>query len=329
MKTLLIHRKTYERVAERLKPFSDRIRPVTMDLEGVFRAPLEGDAVVEAPQPDIAFGSGDVWYLPKAKLFLTTVRESPSLAWFQSAAAGMEHPNLRAIGRVAGLYTTCHVQADGMAEWALWAALDHLRDGPGRRAAQAAHAWRRGVNREIMGSTWLIVGFGSIGSATGRRVKAMGGTVIGVRRSGGGSPDADRIATEVRPEDLAAADVVLLSAPHTPETEGMANAAFFAAMKPDALFMNLGRGALVNEPDLIAALDAGRPGHATLDVVSEEPLPPEHPLWAHPKVTITPHDSGVSDGTVTRADALFLENLERFLSGQPLLHVADRKWFVD
>jgi len=150
-----------------------------------------------------------------------------------------------------------------------------------------------------------------------------------VRRSGGSSPDADRIATEATLEELAAADVVLLSAPHTPETEGMANAAFFVAMKPDALFLNLGRGALVNEPDLIAALDAGRPGHATLDVVSVEPLPADHPLWAHPKVTITPHDSGVSDGNTHRTDALFLDNLARFLDGRPLRHVADRKWFAD
>jgi phosphoglycerate dehydrogenase-like enzyme len=327
MKTLLIHRHAFDRVAERLKPFADRIRPVTMDLDGVFRTPFEGDAVVEPPKPELAYGSGDVWYMRRAKQFMQTTWESPVLEWFQSASAGMEHPSLRAIGRAAKVYTSCHEQADGMAEWALWAALDYLRDGPARRVAQAAREWTRRPNREISGTVWVIVGFGSIGAAIGRRVKALGGQVVGVRRSGGTSPDADRIATAATAEELGAADVVLLSAPHTPETEGMANAAFFAAMKPDALFLNLGRGALVNEPDLIAALDAGEIGHATLDVVSVEPLPPEHPLWAHPKVTLTPHDSGISDGNTRRTDALFLDNLKRFVDGQPLRNVADRKWF--
>jgi phosphoglycerate dehydrogenase-like enzyme len=329
MKTLLLHKLTFARVADRLRPFGDRVRPVTMDLEGRFEAPFEGRLLDAPPQPDIAFGSGDVWYAPKVKVFMTTVRDSPRLDWFQSAAAGVEHPNLRAIGRAARLYCTCHEQADAMAEWALWGALDHFRGGPSRRAAQSAHQWRRGVNRELMGSTWLIVGFGSIGAAIGRRVKALGGRVTGVRRSGGTSPAADRIVTRAGAEELGSADVVLLSAPHTPETEGMADAAFFAAMKPDALFMNLGRGALVKEADLLAALDAGRPAAAWLDVVGEEPLPADNPLWTHPKVTITPHDSGVSEGVVARTDALFLDNLDRYLRGAELRHVAPKSWFED
>ena len=151
--------------------------------------------------------------------------------------------------------------------------------------------------------------------------------MIGVRRSGGASAEAERIEQRIRDDDLAVADVVLLAAPHTKETEGMADAAFFAAMKPDALLINLGRGALVNEDDLLAALDAGRPGRAWLDVMREEPLPVGHPFWAHPRVRITAHDAGVSQAVDARTDALFLDNLKRFLGGRPLRHVADKALF--
>ena len=216
-----------------------------------------------------------------------------------------------------------------MSEWALWQALDYFRHGPKHRAQQAAGVWDRLDSREIRGSKWLIVGFGSIGSSTGRRVMALGGHVTGVKRSQGLVEGADRI---VHPDsvmvELPDADVVLVCVPHKPETEGMANAEFFAAMKPDALFMNLGRGALVNEPDLMAALDAGRPGHAALDVASEEPLPKGNPLWTHPKITLTPHDSPQTHGTVIGADDTFIENLQRYFNGEPLKHLVDKSEFA-
>ena len=157
---------------------------------------------------------------------------------------------------------------------------------------------------------------------------ALGGEVTGVRRTQGLAEGADRIVpTKALMAELPNADVVLLCAPHTPETEGMANADFFAAMKPDALFMNLGRGALVDEPALLAALDKGRPGHASLDVTAVEPLPGDSPLWTHPKVTLTPHDSSQTDGTVIGADDTFLDNLARYLNGDPLRHLVDKAEF--
>ncbi len=317
MKSLLIHRHTFERIADRLAAFEGRLSVVTMDLQGAFREEGSG-AMVEKPVPDIAFGNLDVWSNPKAKRFLGAIMDAPCFEWFQSSAAGIEFPALREIGRKARFYTTCHVQAEAMAEWALWTALDFLRAGAEHRAQQASQTWTRLDSREISGSRWLIVGFGSIGAAIGRRVKALGGYVTGVRRSGGDSADAHQVATTVRHDDLAAADIVVLCAPHTPETEDMADARFFATMKPEAGFLNLGRGALVNEADLIAALDAGCPAFAALDVVRTEPLPAGHPLWAHSKVLITPHNSGQTRGTVLRTDELFLENLALFLSDRPM-----------
>ena len=174
-----------------------------------------------------------------------------------------------------------------------------------------------------MGSNWLIIGYGEIGKAVARRVSALGGHVTGVRRSGGEDANARRI---IHPDDvmgaLGEADVVLLSLPLTSETEDMANADFFAAMKTGALFMNLGRGRLVDEAALISEMDLGKPAHAALDVTGVEPLPDTSPLWHHPNISITPHDSSMTRGTVLRADDTFVENFHRFMAGDALLHVA-------
>ncbi|MBI1340809.1 D-2-hydroxyacid dehydrogenase [bacterium] len=328
MKTLLLHEKTHARIAAALAPWEHRVRCVATTLDGRLVDALTREEAAKV-DPHLAFGSADVWFLPKAQVFMQTVLGATRLEWFQSAAAGVEHPVLSAIGRRAAIYTTCHVQAEAMAEWALWAALDHFRRGPEHRALQADAEWKRLQSREIAGSEWLVIGFGSIGAAIGCRVRALGGRVTGVRRSSGASPDADAMIGSVTPDHLASADVVVLCVPHTPQTEAMADAAFFSAMKADAVFMNLGRGALVNEDHLIAALDAGRPGHAALDVTREEPLPKTHSLWSHPRVTITPHDSAATDATYARADALFIDNLGRWLEGRPMRHVADRSIFGD
>ncbi|WP_420537761.1 D-2-hydroxyacid dehydrogenase [Hyphomonas adhaerens] len=217
-----------------------------------------------------------------------------------------------------------------MAEWALWAALDFLREGPQHRAQQDAAEWKRVRSREIAGSRWLIVGYGSIGEAVGNRVTALGGHVTGLRRSPGPAPGAEEILpSSVLPDALPDADVVLLCVPHTAETEGMAGADFFSKMKPDALFMNLGRGALVDEDALVDALVKGRPAYAALDVTGVEPLPAESPLWHHPKIMITPHDSSQTNGTILRADGTFVDNLHRYLNGEPLRNLVDRKAFED
>ena len=286
-------------------------------------------ALETVPPLDIAFGNADAFFSWVVRDYMTAILKSPSLGWFQSAAAGIENPALMMIGQKARLYTTNHTQAESMAEWALWQALDFLRDGPGHRALQAESKWQRVKAREIRGSRWLVVGYGSIGQAVGRRVTALGGEVTGLRRSPGPADGAARIA---RPDSLYAelprADVVLLCPPHTPETENMANAAFFAAMTPDALFMNLGRGALVDEDALIAALDNGRPAFAALDVTRTEPLPPESPLWSHPRIAITPHDSSDTPGTVAGADETFLANLALYLAGKPMKHLVESAAFA-
>ena len=114
-----------------------------------------------------------------------------------------------------------------------------------------------------------------------------------------------------------------LAAPLTPETRGMIDAAALAHMRADAILINIGRGGLVDEPALIAALTAGRIGGAGLDVFAEEPLPAESPLWDLPNVLITPHVAGANPAYNERATALFCDNLRRYLAGEPLQNRVD------
>jgi phosphoglycerate dehydrogenase-like enzyme len=119
-------------------------------------------------------------------------------------------------------------------------------------------------------------------------------------------------------EALPEADVVVLSLPLSKATAGMAGAEAFAAMKAGSLFVNVGRGGLVDETALLAALDRGAPEHAVLDVTAVEPLPGDSALWSHPRITLTGHTSGVGSGVAARGDQVFLANLKRWLAGEPL-----------
>ncbi len=124
-------------------------------------------------------------------------------------------------------------------------------------------------------------------------------------------------------EALPLADFVILAAPETPETTGMMGACEFALMKPSAYFVNVARGALVDEPALIQALAQRRIAGAALDVTSQEPLPPENPLWKADNLFITPHMSAVSEHLWERQTDLVIENLERWFSGRELLNRVD------
>ena len=155
-------------------------------------------------------------------------------------------------------------------------------------------------------------------------MRPFGARIVGVRRTAGAHPLADAMGSldEVK-SLLPAADVVVLSTPLNDATRNMADAAFFAAMQPKSVLVNVGRGGLVDEPALLAALDAGAPEFAVLDVFATEPLPADSPFWDHPKVALCPHASSFGSGQAARNDAVFLENLRRRLAGEPLLYEAD------
>ena len=179
-------------------------------------------------------------------------------------------------------------------------------------------------------ATALIVGVGGIGSEVARLCAAFGMQVIGVderRREAPPGVTALHRADELDAL-LPAADFVILTVPHTPETEGFMNRARFQEMKKTAFFINIGRGMTTRLDDLAAAIEAGEIAGAGLDVFEQEPLPANHKLWTLPGVLITPHTAGHGPYLDERRYDIILDNCRRFLAGQPLRNLVDKaRWF--
>jgi phosphoglycerate dehydrogenase-like enzyme len=199
-----------------------------------------------------------------------------------------------------------------VAEWVIGALLG---DAYGQFAAARERRWSDAVPRELQGAHVLIVGFGSIGEAVRRRLEPFGVTVTGVARH---AREGVHMTDEL-PELLGQADAVVVLAPLTPETEQMFNAELFALMRDGALFVNAGRGRVVDTAALLAELQAGRL-RAVLDVVDPEPLPDDHPLW-DAALAITPHNAGDTEAADERAVRFGAEQLVRFARGEPLQNV--------
>ncbi|MEL6830173.1 MAG: hypothetical protein AAFO63_08555, partial [Pseudomonadota bacterium] len=168
MYSLLLHHLTFARLEPHLKPFSEEITPLLLQDDGQIE-PVWGDSSSDTM---IAYGTSDAFYSPAVSEFMKTLLGAKNLAWFQSSAAGLEHPVLRMIGQKADRYTSCHAQSEAIAEWVLWAGLDFFQNGAQRREAQQAREWRRVGFREISDTQWLVIGFGAIGQATARRLQA-------------------------------------------------------------------------------------------------------------------------------------------------------------
>jgi phosphoglycerate dehydrogenase-like enzyme len=319
---LLIHERSLDRIRAAIEAAGGPLDYVTIDDAGEIR--FAGAAIsVDEARPDIAWANQDTFFSGAGRNFMTATLKSPDLKWVQSGAAGFDNPVFGKIVEKGARLTTSHGQAVGMADYVLWGVLDHLQRGPARRAAQAAGEWTRTPFREIAGSRWTIIGFGAIGRGVAVRARAFGAQVTGVRRSARPDEAAERMATLADlPDLLPDTDVLVLATPLTPETRHVAGAAAFARMRPGSVLVNVGRGGLVDEPALLAALDRGAPAHAVLDVFETEPLPADSPFWTHPGVTLTPHSSGMSAGNAPRNDAIFVDNLRRYLAGEPLQHEA-------
>lgn len=290
--------------------------------DGTVTAAGDGSVVAAADvAPEVVIGSYDLWDKGGAyRPFFAWLSSQPaSLRWFQSCAAGFEAELYGQLLARGVRLSTGHGTASPIAEYVLWAVLDTFLGAGEWRAHQARGHWHRdGLwHREVAGSEWLVVGMGSIGCEVGRRARALGATVTGVRRQPSGEEPADRMITPGELHGaLPAADVVVVCAPASRSTRQLVDATFLAAMAPGSVLVNVARGELVDEAALLTALDAGRPGAAVLDVASVEPLPSESPLWRHPQVTVTPHASGHTGSTNARYVPLVVENLRRYVAGE-------------
>jgi phosphoglycerate dehydrogenase-like enzyme len=247
---------------------------------------------------------------------------APTLRWMQSPGAGVDHPAFRAlIERGIRLTNGSGLHAEPIAQYVFAYVLHWQRQVAEHQRQQAARNWNLLVSGDLTSKTIGIVGLGGIGEATARVARAFGMRVVATRRTPTDSPNVDLYLPPDRLHELLGiSDYVVLSLPLTDETQNLIGAAELAAMRRDAILINVARGGIVDESALIDALRVGEIGGATLDVVSEEPLPADSPLWALENCIITPHDSGWSPRASERIAALFLDNLGRYVRGDSLVN---------
>ena len=275
---------------------------------------------------------------------------APALAWVQVHMAGVnalhDHPLYTA--STVAITTTSGVHAATIAEYAITALLALAHRVPRMVQWQATGGWPPDLDRwplfvpsEVRGATLGIIGYGSIGRELARIAKtAFAMRVVALKRDpsarkdtgyalpGTGDPDGALPDAWLGPKQLdellAQADVVVLAAPLTAETRGLIGARELAAMKPSAYFINVGRGASLDEEALAQALGDGRIAGAAVDVFAKEPPPRGHRLYRAPNVLLSPHVSGFMPSYDDKCTDLFAENLRRWLAGLPLLNLVDR-----
>ncbi|HET8848286.1 MAG TPA: D-2-hydroxyacid dehydrogenase [Marinobacter sp.] len=250
------------------------------------------------------------------------------LKWIHASSAGVDALMFPALINSDVTVTNARGIFDRtIAEYVLCTILMFAKDFPGSLRLQQAHQWKHRDTERAQGRQVLVVGAGSIGRQIGRLVNAIGMQAHGVARRAR-KDDPDFVAVHSHDdlfEQLGLADYVVIAAPLTPQTEGLFDAKAFKAMKPSARLINIGRGPIVKTDDLIAALDAGEIAGAGLDVFEEEPLAPDHPLWAREDVIMTAHMAGDFIGWKRALTDQFLENFDAWHSGGELFNLVNKE----
>ena len=260
-------------------------------------------------------------------------RVAPRLRWVQASMAGAgEVANNAGLLEADVVVTTASgVYSGPLAEFVLMAMLQHAKNLDRLRRDKAEKAWRPAHSDTLEGRTLCVVGIGNIGRAIAERARPFGMRILGVKRTVREDDPALPYADELYPTDrlheaLGEADYVVVTLPGTPETSRLLDADAIAAMKAGAYFANVGRGAVVDEGALVEALRHGHLSGAALDVFEVEPLPQESPLWELDNVIISPHATDMVPSLInSRQTDLFCENLRRYLDGEALLNVLDKK----
>jgi phosphoglycerate dehydrogenase-like enzyme len=256
---------------------------------------------------------------------------SPRVQWVHTRSAGLDNilfPEL--VESKVPLTNGTGVFSPSLGEFALAGILFFAKDLRRMVRNQDAGVWEQFDITEIVGQTVGIVGYGDIGRAVATRVKAMGMRVIAVKRSGPLLYNVDPLVERIyRPDQLGEflrqCDYVVAAAPLTKETKGMIGVEEFAAMKPTAVVINVGRGPVIDESAMVAALAAGTIKGAVLDVFDREPLPEGHPLWGMKNVLLSPHCADHTPDWMERAMQFFVDQYGRFVKGEPLMNVVDKR----
>jgi phosphoglycerate dehydrogenase-like enzyme len=242
---------------------------------------------------------------------------APRVRWVHSRSAGLDELLFPELAESPVPLTNARgVFSEILGEFVIAAVLFFAKGLRRMVRSREAGVWDQFDTIEVSGQTMGVIGMGDIGKAAARRAEAMGMRVIGLGRADG--PERKRAL-------LAQSDYVVLSAPLTPETRGIIAEPELRVMKPEAVLINVGRGPLVDEAALIAALREKRIGGAALDVFNQEPLPAGHPYFALDNLLLSPHSADHTPDWQQRAMQLFLANFERYRKGQPLQNVVDKR----
>ena len=278
------------------------------------------DALAEEGEPvDIVYGNVRPFELPSL----------PNLKWIHATWAGIEnlcYPEL--IERNLLVTNVRGASAEAMSEHAITGLLYFLRDIPCHSQANTESSWARSPNHQFLGgSTIMLLGTGGIGKVLASKLAALGVTVIGVNSDGPSVAGCKEtcILTEA-PQKLSTVDHLISTLPLTPSTQGLLDHTWFAALKPHSIFVNISRGKVVNEADLVTAINSQTIRGAFLDVTTEEPLPDDSPLWNTPNLFITGHRSYLPGPKGSSpAFTVFKENLAHYLAGntEAMINVID------
>jgi phosphoglycerate dehydrogenase-like enzyme len=269
------------------------------------------------------------WFYLKPDTLRKVLAAAPKLRWHQTPSAGVNHILIpEYLERDIILTNGAGTFSIPIAEFVLTYILYHAKNLSHLLDLRANHAWKKSIQlpiQEVSDAALLIIGAGNIGQAIAQRASAFGMRVWGSRRKPEPLPYFEKVvgANEWR-SLLPEADYIVLATPLTPETKHLIDESALRSMRSNAYLINIARGAVVDEAALITALKKGWIAGAGLDTFETEPLPPDSPLWSLPNVFVTPHCSGFSPRIADRMIELFLDNLRRYQTGQPLRNVVDK-----
>jgi len=286
-----------------------------------------GDRVQDfagVPRPDSLLS----WMTPRA-LLEQVFEKASGVRWVHSGYAGVDGLLFPALVESPTPLTNARgVFSVSLAEFAIGGLIYLVKDFRRLIRNQQAGIWEQFDSEEVRGRTLGIVGYGDIGRAVAERARSFGMNILALRRRPEASQDDPRVDRAFPPEGLremmAASDDVVVAAPLTPRTRHMVGRAEMAAMKSGGIFVNVGRGPVVDESALIEALDGHRIRGAALDVFETEPLPAGHPFYRLENVLLSPHSADHTPNWLDQSMECFLDNLDRFRRGQELRNIVDK-----
>jgi len=256
----------------------------------------------------------------------------PKLRWNQSPSSGIGW-GVRRHGWAEtdiDFTTSSGMHATALAEFCIMSMLMFVKDYFLMARQKTKHVWQRTSALELRGKTLGVIGLGKVGRETARLAQCIGMNVIGTKRNVEGVTPASVNVDELYAFDnldpvLAKSDFLVLICPETDETRGLIGREELAKMKKGAVLINIARGSIVDEPELVKALQSGHLGGAAVDVAAKEPLPTESPLWDMPNVIISPHSASTVEEENEKLTEIFLDNLNRYREGRPFRNLLDKK----